>query len=458
MRPIIPRTGHNRQGDVRQLFAPARMRLTAAVLILALLAGCVEWLEPVFPGLFNPLPTIPAEPQPTETPTQELTLTPEPQPTIGGAVTLTLWLPPQFDPAADTPAGQLLQQRLDAFMEENPGVLIHVRIKAPSGPGGLLESLTAAAAAAPAALPSVIALNRGDLEAAALKGLIFPLEGVSEEIESPDWYPYALQMSRVQDIPFALPIAGDALMLFYRPASVGGNPPQNWQEVLAFGNPLLFAGDDPQAMFTLTLYRSLGGLVQDLQGRPALQPDLLQQVFDLYQEGTRRGAFPPAVTQYQSGGQVWQAYLDGQADWAVTFASFYLTDRPADTAALLLPSLGGDDFTQATGWGLAIADPDPQRRQLAVALAEYLSEADFLAEWAVAAGYLPVHPTSITGWHPVTLQSTLSRVVLSAQIRPSNEILASLGPVLREGTLAVLRNQASPAQAAQSAAEKLLAP
>jgi ABC-type glycerol-3-phosphate transport system substrate-binding protein len=234
-------------------------------------------------------------------------------------------------------------------MEENPGVLIHVRIKAPSGPGGLLESLTAAAAAAPAALPSVIALNRGDLEAAALKGLIFPLEGVSEEIESPDWYPYALQMSRVQDIPFALPIAGDALMLFYRPASVGGNPPQNWQEVLAFGNPLLFAGDDPQAMFTLTLYRSLGGLVQDLQGRPALQPDLLQQVFDLYQEGTRRGAFPPAVTQYQSGGQVWQAYLDGQADWAVTFASFYLTDRPADTAALLLPSLGGDDFTQGAG-------------------------------------------------------------------------------------------------------------
>jgi ABC-type glycerol-3-phosphate transport system substrate-binding protein len=265
-------------------------------------------------------------------------------------------------------------------------------------------------------------------------------------------------MSRVQDIPFALPIAGDALMLFYRPASAGGNPPQNWQEVLAFGNPLLFAGDDPQAMVTLTLYRSLGGLVQDLQGRPALQPDLLQKVFDLYQEGARRGTFPPAVTQYQSGGQVWQAYLDGQADWVVTFASFYLTDRPTDTAALLLPSLGGDDFTQATGWGLAIADPDPQRRPLAVALAEYLSEADFLAEWAVAAGYLPVHPTSLGGWQPVTLQSTLSRVVLSAQIRPSNEILASLGPVLREGTLTVLRNQASPAQAAQSAAEKLLAP
>lgn len=455
---LIPRTGKNRQGDAKRMIPPAVVRLTAAVLILALLAGCVEWLEPVFPGLFTPLPTSTIEGQITLTPAPEASITPEPQPTFGGAITLTLWLPPQFDPAADTPAGQLLRQRLDAFMEEYPGVLIHVRIKAPSGPGGLLESLTAAAAAAPAALPSVVALNRGDLEAAALKGLIYPLEGVSKEIESPDWYPYARQLSRVQDIPFALPIAGDALMLFYRPASVGGSPPQTWQDVLAFGNPLLFAGDDPQAWLTLTLYRSLGGLVQDLQGRPALQADLLQQVFELYQEGARRGTFPQTVAQYQSGGQVWQAYLDGQADWAVTFASFYLTDLPADTAALLVPSLGGDDFTQATGWSLAIAEPDPQLRQLAVALAEYLSAADFLAKWAAAAGYLPVHPTSLSGWQPVTLQNTLSRVVLSAQIRPSNEILAGLGPALRESSLAVLRNQSSPAQAAQSSVEKLLAP
>ncbi|MFZ6019578.1 MAG: hypothetical protein ACOYXO_08195, partial [Chloroflexota bacterium] len=219
MSRLIPRTGNNRQGDAKRMISPALVRLTAAVLILALLAGCVEWLEPVFPGLFMPLPTSTLEGQITLTPAPEPSITPEPQPTFGGAITLTLWLPPQFDPAADTPAGQLLQQRLDAFMEENPGVLIHVRIKAPSGPGGLLESLTAAAAAAPAALPSVVTLNRGDLEAAALKGLIYPLEGVSEEIESPDWYPYARQLSRVQDIPFALPIAGDALMLFYRPAS-----------------------------------------------------------------------------------------------------------------------------------------------------------------------------------------------------------------------------------------------
>lgn len=454
----IPRIGLHRQGEGMRRFTPARMRLAGALVILALLAGCVQWLEPVFPGLFSPTPTLTSEPQ--VTPAGETTpiSTPEPLPTQAGVITLTLWLPPQFDPAAQTPAGQLMRERLDAFMEENPGVLIHVRIKATSGPGGLLESLTAAAAAAPAALPSVIALSRGDLEAAALKDLIYPLDEISEELNTADWYPYARLMSQVQDIPFALPFAGDALMLFYRPAAVGGNPPQNWDEILAFGNPLLFAADDPQALFTLTLYRSLGGLVQDLQGRPALQADLLQQVFELFSAGARRGTFPQAVAQYQSGGQVWQAYQEGQADWAVTFASYYLSDLPADTATLLLPSLGGDDFTQAVGWGLAIADPDPQRRQWAVALAEYLSAADFLAEWAPAAGYLPVHPTSLSGWQAGELQATLSRVVLSAQIRPSNEILASIGPVLRENGLAVLRNQVTPAQAAQSAVERLLTP
>jgi hypothetical protein len=63
----------------------------------------------------------------------------------------------------------LLQQRLDEFNERNPDVILHVRVKAQSGAGNMLESLAAAQAAAPAAAPSLVALSRTDLETAALK-------------------------------------------------------------------------------------------------------------------------------------------------------------------------------------------------------------------------------------------------------------------------------------------------
>ena len=72
----------------------------------------------------------------------------QPSPSVSGGVTLRVWLPAEFDPSSATPAGDLLKARLDEFATQNPGVRIDVRIKAIQGPGGLLESLVTASAAA----------------------------------------------------------------------------------------------------------------------------------------------------------------------------------------------------------------------------------------------------------------------------------------------------------------------
>ena len=66
-----------------------------------------------------------------------------------------------------SPAGNLLRARLDDFMQAHPEIVVDVRVKSSSGPGSLLEALTSTNAAAPAAVPGLIALNRSDLEAAA---------------------------------------------------------------------------------------------------------------------------------------------------------------------------------------------------------------------------------------------------------------------------------------------------
>jgi hypothetical protein len=215
---------------------------------------------------------------------------------------------------------------------------------------------------------------------------------------------------------------------------------------------------DPQALLVLTLYQSLGGKIEDAQGRPMLQPELLSQVLQLLADGEQRGIFPYWMSQYETYAQVWQAFRDGRVNALVAWTSDYLATLPADTTANPLPALGADQMTLATGWGWAVSDPLPDRRVLSMKLAEFLSDSSFLAGWTEAAGYLPTRPSSLAAWSNGSLKTMLSPVAITAQARPSNDMLSSQGVVLKEATLKVLKRDTDATQAAQAAAERLAAP
>jgi ABC-type glycerol-3-phosphate transport system substrate-binding protein len=456
------------------------LKRIAFLLLIVLLAGCdlVRGLD--LPGVSSPNQTEPATSGHSaangatrdatagamaggETPVGTLgPQTPGPatprssSPTPGFEV-LTLWVPPEFDPDSGGAAGEILRRRLDAFSQENGGVRVQVRVKAAGGPGGLLESLNATSAVAPMALPSVVALPRPDLEIAALKGLVYPLDGLSNAIDAPDWYGYARQLAMVQGTTFALPFAGDALVIAYRPGAVAV-PPIDWESLSRLGQPLAFPAGDPQALFVLALYQGLGGVVEDAQRRPTLQADVLSRVLQTLADGEQRGVFPYWLSQYETGGQVWQAYRDLRVNALVTWASNYLSTLPPDTSAAPLPALGEDALTLATGWGWAVADPIPERRALSARLVEALAEGDFLAEWTEAAGYLPTRPSSLAAWKNGSLKTLLSPVAAAAQARPTGDQLASLGPVLEEAALKVLKRESDPTQAAKAASERLAMP
>ena len=333
-----------------------------------------------------------------------------------------------------------------------------MRVKASSGTGGLLESLNSASAAAPLALPSVVALSRADLEVAALKGLVIALDKSSTLIDESDWYDYARQLAMVQGATFALPFAGDALVVAYRPSKVVAAP-KDWQTVFRLGQPLAFTAGDAQALFVLSLYQSIGGAVEDAQRRPTLQPELLSQVLQVLADGEQRGIFPYWLSQYETSGQVWQAYTDGRVNALVTWVSNYLSSLPPDTAAVPVPSLGDtSSLTLATGWGWAVADPVPERRALSIKLAEFLADGQFLAKWTEAAGYMPTRPSALAAWSNQSLKTFLSPVAASAQARPTGDQLSSLGPVLKEATLKVLKRESDPTQAAKAASERLTVP
>jgi multiple sugar transport system substrate-binding protein len=432
--------------------------LLSSILLLALTAcQMLPVLEQKLPG--QATPTIAANLRPTQTsPTPVEAL--DPTEITGGPITLRVWLPAQFDPAAGTPAGNLLNARLNEFMDQNEGIKVEIRLKALEGAGGLLDSLAAANAAAPLALPDLVALPRPMLESAALKGLLYAYAGADQTMGDTGWYDYARQLAYLQDSVFGLPFAGDALVLVYRPV-VMDIPPRDWGSAVGFGNPLAFAAADPEALFTVTQYQAAGGTVWDNQGRPALDSATLTEVLSFYQQASQAGVMPIWLTQLETEQQVWQAFADEQAPMAIAWASSYFNRSGSlSFEAQIAPQVttDGNVYTLATGWVWALPAPDPARRALAAELAQFLVEKQFLGEWNRAAGYLPPHIDALAGLDDEKLRSLIGRISLAAQLVPSEDLLASLGPVLEDAVVAVLKQQSDPQSAATIAGERVNQP
>jgi ABC-type glycerol-3-phosphate transport system substrate-binding protein len=377
---------------------------------------------------------------------------PTPSPTV-----LKVWLPPQFDPAGDTPAGDLLQSRLDQYTAQRPDVRIETRLKAVSGSGGLLDSLSTASAAAPLVVPDLILLPRSSVEIAALKGLLFPYDDLSDTLNEDDWYPYAQDLARLQTSIFGLPFAGNALISLYRPAAIE-NPPADWSSALELSQPLAFPAADEQAFFTLAQYLSADGPIQDSDGRPTLEAAALIEVLSFYQEAEVGGVMPFWLTQFTTDEQSWEAYTENQVDMVTTWTNRYLTTLPGDTVAAPILTQDGAPLTLASGWVWALSNPQIERQALSADLAEFLTQGAFLAEWTEAAGYLPPRASALQGWSNAALRSLMERIIRSARIIPPNDVMAVLGPALQQATVNVLKQQSNPAAAVNEAVDSLEKP
>ncbi len=394
--------------------------------------------------------TAPVETAPAEENTPGSGTSPSP-------IVLLLWLPPEFDPEAGTPAAELFRARLEEFSRRRPGIRTEVRIKALEGPGGLLDSLTTASAAAPVALPDLVALPRPMLETAALKGLLHPFDGLTNALENPDWFDFARQLAHLQNSTFGLPIAGDAQVLVYRPAVIG-TPPPDWTTTLTMETPLAFSASDPQSIFTLGLYQSIDGALFDEQGRPTLENDPLTRVLEFYHQAEQNGVMPYWITQYQTDEQAWQAFESGETDLVISWSSRYLSSRLADTAIAPLPTENGEPYTLANGWVWALSTPHADRQSLGAELAEYLTDSIFLAQWSQAAGTIPPQPSAMRAWADTSLQALVNRVAISARIIPSTDLITSLGPPVQQAVVAVLKEQSDPQVASQAAIESVANP
>lgn len=426
------------------------LRRVPTILLILLaggLAGCSLLPSAQPAATLSPQATItsPAVPLPQPTPLPSEISEP-------GKISLMIWLPPEFDPEAGTPAGNLLAARLESFLSLHPDVEIRVRIKAKEGVGGLLDSLSTASAAAPLALPDLVALPRPLMEAAALKGLLRPFDDLTQIQLATDWYPYANELAHVQNSTFGLPFAGDALLVAYSPDS-GPDAPFTWGETVTISGTLAFPASDPQALFPLSLYLAAGGAILDEQGRPALDPAALTRALDFLAQAEAGGSLPYWIMQHETLDQSWEAFDQGQVNQTLTWSSRILTR--SDIRASLLPAPDATNLTLITGWVWALPGTQPNRQSLSAELAAHLVDSTFLVQWAAAAGYIPTRSAAIGAWSQPETSSLVEQIALVARPYPAADLLLALGPVLKQATLDVLTHQQTPQQAAEEATAEL---
>ena len=388
-------------------------------------AGCAS-LEPLLASLITPTP-VPTRPSPA-TPTAVATITPQAE---QGTPILRIWLPSQFDPSAENPPARLLNQRLTQFESQHPGLKIEVRLKKADTEGEILNDLSVTSAAAPTVLPDLILLSQSDLEAAALKGLLHPINGLSTSLEDPDWYSYAQQLARIQNTGYGLPFVGDAMVLVYYPEL---GMLVNWDDVLSSRGQLVFPAGNPDGLFGLSLYASAGGQVLDAQGLPTLDEEVLRRVLTLVAEGRSKKIFPPSLANVTNETQTLQIYRTGSANKGIIWILNY--HPSSDGAIAPLPGLDETAFSYATGWVWALAGSDPENQQLAAKLAEHLVADDFVTEWTQVTGYLPTRPSSVKEG-----DRTMTAILESAHPLPPSEVLAVLGPLMQEALTRVLNGE-----------------
>ncbi|MGZ9226153.1 MAG: extracellular solute-binding protein [Anaerolineales bacterium] len=401
-----------------------------------LAAGCAS-LEPLLASLTPPSPVVPTA-RATSTPLPTETATSPPQ-----VSSLRVWLPAQFDPAAEHPAAEMLAQRLAEF-EAQHDLTIEVRLKKAEAEGDILNALALTSAAAPSSLPDLILLSRSDLEAAATRGLLHPIDGLSTSLDDPNWYSYAQQLGHIQNTGYGLPFLGDALVLVYYPEL---GQIVSWEDVLNSDGHIVFSTGNPQGLVGLSLYASAGGEILDAQGLPMLDQEALTRVLTLVDEGVSNEVFPPSLPNVTNETQTLQIYRTGSANKAIVW---FLSYRPSEDGALTpLPGLDRAAFSYATGWVWALAGPNPEHQQLSVELAEYLVADDFLEEMTRETGYLPTRPSIVEDG-----DRTMTALLESAHPIPSSDVLAVLGPLMQEALTRVLNGEA-PEDVAASVVEAL---
>jgi ABC-type glycerol-3-phosphate transport system substrate-binding protein len=332
------------------------------------------------------------------TPTLSPVMAPSPESTAAEnpAIQLRLWwvdtLAPLEGESSSLRAGQLR-----AITESLTGVEAEVRIKLADGPGSLRESLLAADAVAPGALPDLALIPRRDLPFLISVGLAQPLDNVISNAELERFYPAGVVSGDVNGRLYGLPYALDLQHLAYQPPTTDFT---TFESSLSAGRSLLLplAGTALNPT-VLAQYLSSGGVLTDGL-LTQLDEVPLRTLLNYYAQAVASGLLDSRSSQYTTLTESLPALLDGSASAGLVNTAGYLSLRSEQLGwvASANPLANLTPITLVESWLWVILSTEPLRQDAAWSVITGLMSDERLAAYTAMVGVLPATPAALLRW------------------------------------------------------------
>jgi ABC-type glycerol-3-phosphate transport system substrate-binding protein len=370
--------------------------------------------------------------------------------------TFIIWVPPLLAP--DTTAGSLLAEHLKTFENAYALLKIEIRVKDESGASGILETLSSASLVAPSTLPDIVLLDPVNLNTAALKGLIEPLDQILPTPKTPEFYSFAINAAFVDSIFYGLPLFSEAEAFAYRKESFEVEP-KDWADLLDSTETILFPLGDQTSKFTLIQYISIGGMLVDDKGSPTIDTALLTDLFMFYLSANETGQLPLYALQLPEAEDTWLALTQGNTNAAVIPVEV-LQEALTGDAYLVAPwpTRDGSGVTPTRTLSWAVVAKDDQQLDHASQVLQWLSEPTFLGKISQSLGMIPVTPTALQEWSDPEASAILSRLIRVAVPEPNAEEITTFGTLLWNAVEDVLNERSTPQTAAESISDQVKIP
>jgi hypothetical protein len=244
----------------------------------------------------------------------------------------------------------------------------------------------------------------------------------------------------IQGTQFGLPIMGDALVLFDH------SQRESFDDLASlFQSGERITGDlgDPRSSLALSIYLSIGGRVEDENGRPILDEAPLRSTLELIQSGQKSAALGSNQNNGPTTAETWQEISKSSASWWVGWYTQLPDDQKSTGKVLPLPPYQGTPINSiADGWYWALSNPDPNQFEMTDRLLSIFMQPEFLNKAA-----------ETSDWLPVTASLTENAYSLPPiQPEPDGLNLVTISPVLRDCVLRVLTGESPELIASQTAA------
>lgn len=400
-------------------------------------------------------------------PVAEGALTPTPAPTASVAATaevpppaptpaliqLRIWGPQRLAGTEAPPVAQLFEQQADQFENLFPDIQVQYEPKPEEGPASVLNYMRNASAVAPSNLPDLIVIPTDLLLESAFSQLLYPLDPVVDDAARSDLYPFAVRDGKVDGQWLALPLAVTVEHGIVRANGTGPPPARldglleegapRWQfagqgqEDGTIGDPLLLqwiaAGDGPPAPGALPEREAVLALFTTLQG------------------AEDAGTISRQVLTLSPGTDFFMRLLNGQVELAEVDSRRYLTEAPDGVRYAPIPTINGQQRTVVNGYLLAMTTNDARRQEAVASYLSWLLRPQAGAGWYRESGWLPPTRTMLSEVvSDPDYALFLDTLVENGWLRPGGAEWASFAQALQEQFRALLTEQTTPAQAANT--------